>query len=497
MKVIKSEFVFNINLNHINFLDINFHQITEIASWLFLAYGLIICSGYMFSTLFSLIELRDYKRRHNFQDEIVLLKSSSLPPISILAPAYNEEANVVENVRSLLTLDYPSFEIIIINDGSKDNTLRILLDTFDMVQDNLLYPDAIASKKVRGVYVSKQKAYKNLKVIDKENGGKADALNAGINISNHPNICCIDVDCVLERDALLKLIKPFLNNDKKVIASGGIIRVANSCIIEDGRIMEVRLPNTFLARAQILEYFRAFLMGRMAWSKVDGLLLISGAFGMFDKETVIEVGGYNTNTVGEDMELLVRMRRMMQEKNMDYTVGFVPDPLCWTEVPQQWKVLHRQRNRWTRGTIETLLLHRKMIFNPKYKILGMLSAPYWLFFEWLAPIIEFFGILFFLFLLICGQVDGLVFSIFFGVVYSFAILFSFTALYFEEFSFQQYKKPKYMLVLIGTAFLEPLLYHPFVMWAAIKGNIDFLMGKKSWGEMSREGLTNHKTSEGK
>nr|WP_142786658.1 glycosyltransferase [Changchengzhania lutea] len=475
----------------------NFHQITEIASWIFLAYGLIICSGYIFSAVFSLIELRDYKRRHNFQDEIALLKSSSLPPISILAPAYNEEANVVENVRSLLTLAYPSFEIIIINDGSKDDTLKILLDTFDMVRDDLLYHNPITTKKVRAVYVSKQKAYKNLKVIDKENGGKADALNAGINISNHPKICCIDVDCVLERDALLKLIRPFLNNDKKVIASGGIIRIANSCIIEDGRIIEVRLPNTFLARAQILEYFRAFLMGRMAWSKVDGLLLISGAFGMFDKETVIEVGGYNTNTVGEDMELLVRMRRMMQEKNMDYTVGFVPDPLCWTEVPQQWKVLHRQRNRWTRGTIETLLLHKKMIFNPKYKVLGMLSAPYWFFFEWLAPIIEFIGILFFLFLLIFGQVNWLVFMIFFGVVYSFSILFSFTALFFEEFSFQQYKKSKYIHVLIMTALLEPLLYHPFVMWAAIKGNIDFLRGKKSWGEMGRQGLANHKSSKGK
>tara|TARA_R110002049_G_scaffold165726_1_gene331628 strand:- start:9324 stop:10778 length:1455 start_codon:yes stop_codon:yes gene_type:complete len=474
-------------------LDINFHKIIEIASWLYLAYGLIICSGYLFSAIFSFFELRDYKRRHNFQDEIALLKSSNLPPISILAPAYNEEANAVENVRSLLTLDYPSFEIIIINDGSSDSTLQLLLETFDMVQDDLLYHYAIPTEKIRGVYISKQKAYKNLKIVDKENGGKADALNAGINISGHPKICCIDVDCVLERDALLKLVKPFLNNDKKVIASGGIIRVANSCTIEDGRIIEVKLPNTFLARAQILEYFRAFLMGRMAWSRVDGLLLISGAFGMFDKETVLAAGGYNTTTVGEDMELLVRMRRMMREKNIEYSVGFVPDPVCWTEVPHQWKVLHRQRNRWTRGTVETLLLHKKMLLNPKYKVLGLLSAPYWFFFEWLAPIVEFSGILFFLFLLIYEQINWMVFTIFFGVVYSFAILFSFTALFFEEISFQQYKKIKHVRQLILTALLEPILYHPFVMWAAIKGNIDFLLGKKSWGEMSRKGLASPKT----
>ncbi|MCK0131290.1 glycosyltransferase family 2 protein [Flavobacteriaceae bacterium F08102] len=468
----------------------NFHQITEITSWLFFSYGLFICTGYFFSAIFSLIELRDYKKRHNFEDEVALLKSSNLPQISVLAPAYNEEVNAVENVRSLLTLDYPSFEIIIINDGSTDGTLQILLDTFDMVLEAMPYYEAIPTKKVRGVYVSKQNAYKNLKIIDKENGGKADALNAGINISQHPKICCIDVDCVLERDALLKLIRPFLNNEKKVIASGGIIRIANNCIIEDGRIIEVKLPNSFAARAQILEYFRAFLMGRMAWSKIDGLLLISGAFGMFDKETVIDVGGYSTKTVGEDMELLVRMRRMMQEKNIAYTVGFIPDPLCWTEVPQDWKVLYRQRTRWTRGTIETLLTHKRLLFNPKYKILGLLSAPYWVFFEWLAPIIEFFGLLYFTMLLAMGQIDWLIVGIFFSLVYSFSILFSLTALYFEEFSFQQYKKPKYMLILIGTALLEPFLYHPFVMWAAIKGNIDFLRGKKSWGEMSRKGLTN-------
>lgn len=191
---------------------------------------------------------------------------------------------------------------------------------------------------------------------------------------------------------MLKLIKPFLDSEEKVIASGGIIRVANNCIIEDGRLVDIKLPDTFLARAQIIEYFRAFLMGRMAWSHLDGLLLISGAFGMFDKETVIEAGGYDASTVGEDMELLVRMRRMMREQKQKYRVGFVPDPLCWTEVPQSWKILHRQRNRWTRGTAETLYIHRKMLFNPKYKVLGMLSVPYWLFFEWMAPLIEFLGI---------------------------------------------------------------------------------------------------------
>ncbi|WP_026838173.1 glycosyltransferase family 2 protein [Gillisia sp. JM1] len=465
-------------------------QFTEIASWLFLIYGSIICSGYLFTAIYSLKEIRDYKRRNNFEDDIALLQSLNLPAISILAPAFNEGLNIVENVRSLLTINYPSFEIVIINDGSSDNSMELLFAEYELEKKDVLYHNFVKTKDIKGIYKSKNKAFKNLTVVDKENGGKADALNTGINICQNSVICCIDVDCILENDAMLKLIKPFLNNGNKVIASGGVIRVANSCVIEDGRIIEVKLPDSFVARVQVLEYFRAFLMGRMAWSRVDGLLLISGAFGMFDKQIVIEAGGYDTNTVGEDMELLVRMRRMMQERNVPYTVGFVPDPLCWTEVPQTWEILKRQRNRWTRGTAETLWIHKKMMFNPKYKILGMLSTPFWFFFEWLAPLIEFTGILFFIILFILGQVSWQIFLTFFLAVYSFAILFSVTALFFEEYSFQQYKKPSYIFRLIGTALLEPIIYHPVIMWSAVMGNLDLLRGKNSWGVMSRAGLSN-------
>lgn len=466
------------------------HQITEIASWLFLFYSIILSLGYSFAAVFSFLEIRNYKRKYNFQGEFTLLQSSNLPSISILAPAFNEEANVVENVKSLLTLNYPSYEIVVINDGSIDKTLAVLIETFDLTKKKLNYFPFVSTNDVRGVYCSRNSSYKKLKVIDKVNGGKADALNTGINLCDFDITCCIDVDCILERDALLKLVKPFLNNTKKVIASGGIIRVANSCIIEDGRILDVKLPESFIARAQIIEYFRAFLMGRMAWSKLDGLLLISGAFGMFDKETVIKVGGYNSKTVGEDMELLVRMRRKMKEENIEYIIGFVPDPLCWTEVPQKWRILHRQRNRWTRGTAETLWIHRRMLFNPKYKVLGLLSTPYWFFFEWLAPIIEFMGILYVIYLFLFSNINLIISLIFLSVVYSFAVLFSVTALFFEEISFQQYKKPKYMIRLLGTILLEPLIYHPFITWAAIKGNWDLFIGKKSWGTMGRTGLAN-------
>ncbi|WP_417886577.1 glycosyltransferase family 2 protein [Zunongwangia sp.] len=469
-------------------MNISFEDIVEFASWFFLVYGVLIASGYLFSAFFSIFEIREYKRKNNFGNETALLQTSDLPKISILAPAYNEGLNIVENVRSLLTINYPGFEIIIINDGSKDDTMSLLKEEYQLEEYQHIYNQDLSTKKIRGIYKSKNSAFDKLMVIDKENGGKADALNVGINVCNYNHVCCIDVDCILEYDAMIKLIKPFLNNTKKVIASGGVIRVVNNCIIEDGRIIKVSLPTKLVARVQVIEYFRAFLMGRMAWSRVDGLLLISGAFGMFDRSIAIEAGGYNTKTVGEDMELLVRMRRMMREKKQPYSVGFVPDPLCWTEVPQTWEILNRQRNRWTRGTAETLIIHKKMLFNPNYGILGVLSTPFWLFFEWMAPLIEFFGFIFLIIMVWFGYLNWEFFLTFLVAAYLFAVLFSVTAIFFEEYSFQQYKKPKYILQLLITALVEPVVYHPRVMWAAVCGNFDLLRGKKSWGEMSRAGL---------
>jgi cellulose synthase/poly-beta-1,6-N-acetylglucosamine synthase-like glycosyltransferase len=293
----------------------------------------------------------------------------------------------------------------------------------------------------------------------------------------------------MEPDALLKMVKPFLEaKDRKVIGVGGVVRIANSCEISGGHIRKVHLPKKFLPRAQVMEYTRAFLMGRMAWSQLDGLLLISGALGMFDREVVIRAGGYRTDTVGEDMELVVRIRRYMAEQGMKYDVVYIPDPLCWTEVPSSLKVLARQRSRWTRGTLETLLRHRKLLFNKKYGKLGLLGYPYWLIFEYLAPIIEFFGILWFTFLAITGRLNWPFFLLLLGFVYFFAVSLSIWSVLFEEVTFHKYEKPRDVLKLIGTAFLEPFLYHPLVMLMSIKGNIDKLLKRNTWGMMERKGF---------
>jgi cellulose synthase/poly-beta-1,6-N-acetylglucosamine synthase-like glycosyltransferase len=429
-----------------------------------------------------------YKQKNSFVDYRSILSSPFAPSVSLIAPAYNESMTIVDNVRSLLTLHYNNCEVIIVNDGSKDNTMELLIKAYELEKLDFAVNEMIATKAVRGVYKAKNPAYHKLVVVDKENGGKADALNVGINISSNKLIACIDVDCVLEPDSLLKLVKPFMEEENKVIATGGVIRIANSCVVEDGRLISIRVPDSFIARVQVLEYFRAFLMGRMAWAHMNGLLLISGAFGMFDKDTVIRAGGYNHNTVGEDMELLVRMRRLMYEERTPCKVAFIPDPLCWTEAPQTWDILKRQRNRWTRGTAETLWLHRKMILNKKYGILGMLSLPLWVMFEWLAPLIEFFGTLFFFCMAILGFANWPYFFSFLALVYSFAIMTSVFAILFEERSYQQYKRPKHMLKLVVTALCEPFFYHPVTVWAAIKGNYDLVTGKKSWGEMTRTGF---------
>jgi cellulose synthase/poly-beta-1,6-N-acetylglucosamine synthase-like glycosyltransferase len=462
----------------------------DVFSYGLLIYCVTLLSSYIFIALYSIGETRKYLRKSSFTDYNLLASSSYAPTVSILAPAYNEGANIIENVRSLLSLHYNDFEVIIINDGSKDDSIQKLIAAYDLEEVDLLYHEHIPAKKIKTIYKSKNIVYKKLIVIDKVNGGKADALNTGINIAANKYLVCIDVDCILEQDALLKLVKPFIEEIyKRVIATGGVIRIANSCIIKNGRLLDVNLPKQFLPRVQTLEYIRAFLLGRMAWSRLNGLLIISGAFGAFDREIVIKAGGYDHKTVGEDMELIVRMRRYMEEHKIPYKVAFIPDPLCWTEAPTSYKILGRQRNRWTRGTIETLKIHKKLFFNPQYGLLGMLSYPYWFFFEFLSPIIEFIGMVGLIFFAIVGIVDWSVFIYLLCFVLVFGWLYSIFAILMEVMTFNQYKKRGEIAQLILTALLEPFLFHPFVVWSAIRGTIDLLRKKNSWGEMTRQGFT--------
>ncbi|MFM7216970.1 MAG: glycosyltransferase family 2 protein [Bacteroidota bacterium] len=467
-----------------------FYYLTTFADHFILVYSALLFGTYFTLSFLSAREITEYIRKNSFIDYRDILTAPTAPSVSIIAPAYNESMTIVENVRSLLNIHYVNFEVIIVNDGSKDNTLQLMIDAYELEAVPYAFDESLPCKPIRAIYKSRIPSLRKLTVIDKVNGGKADALNAGINVSKFGLFAAIDVDCILEYESLLKMVKPFMEQriDSQVIAVGGVVRIANSCEVKDGKIIRIRLPEKLVPRIQVLEYIRAFLLGRMAWSRVNGLILISGAFGMFDKKLAIEAGGYNHRTVGEDMELVIRMRRMMEERRKPYKVVYLPDPLCWTEAPSSLKVLSKQRNRWTRGTAETLWLHKKLIFNPYYRMLGMVSMPFWFLFEWMAPIVETVAFIYLIVMTFLGNLNVELFVTLFFLIYSFAFLYSTGALLFEELSFHQYKRKRDIFLLLITALIEPIIIHPLTVYYAIRGNLDLMTGIKNWGEMKRTGF---------
>lgn len=465
------------------------YLILEILSVLFLALSFSVIFIYLTIMVLSALEMRDHRRKNRFIDYDDIITSPIAPGVSILAPAYNEGVSIVQNTKSLLSLHYGKTEVIIINDGSKDNTLDNLIEAFNLEKTQFAFRPEITTMPVRGIYKSKNRSYAKLIVIDKENGGKADALNAGINIASLEILACIDVDCILSQDAITKMVRPFMEEtNRRVIAVGGVIGVANNCDVTDGTVTTYRVPNSLFGRFQVIEYFRAFLMGRMAWTRINGLMLISGAFGFFRRELVITVGGYFPKTVGEDMELVVRMRRYMEEKKIPYRVSFVPDPLCWTEVPEDEEILSKQRNRWIRGSIETLQLHQKIGLNPAYGIMGLVSYPYWSLFEKMAPVLELLGLLYTLILIAVGDFSAFYFIALFFVMYLLTILVSSFSILYEQISFNNYKDKKDLNRLIATILVEPFLVHPKIVWWGLMGHWDFIKGKGGWGKMIRTGF---------
>ncbi len=340
----------------------------------FLYYFLAINSIYLVLLILSAFAFVRFAHKRSTEDLLQVLHSHFTPPISIIVPAYNEYNTIIQTVKSLSLLHYPQIEIIVVNDGSTDDTLGILTRVFSLQKINKVYRKSLETVTVRGIYLSKRQS--NLIVIDKENGGRADALNAGLNISKYPLFCAVDADSILEEDSLIRVVLPFLEDPALTVGVGGSIRLANGCEVVAGRVQKVKFPKNKFAAFQNVEYLRAFLWGRVGWDVLRCLFLISGAFGLFDKRTVVMAGGFNTTTVGEDMELVLRIHRRMREQKTKYRIRFVPDPVCWTEGPETYGLLSNQRNRWQRGLIESLWLNKKMLMNPKCGIMGLIVMPY-------------------------------------------------------------------------------------------------------------------------
>jgi cellulose synthase/poly-beta-1,6-N-acetylglucosamine synthase-like glycosyltransferase len=467
---------------------ISFSRIFNLFEYLIIAYVAFISAIYFLMMTLGYFTLRRYHARFKRAELSALLKSSLLPAVSVLAPAYNEAATVKDSVRAMLKLHYPNHEVIVINDGSKDDTLAILIDEFKLYKSSRKPAEAILTKPIKGIYESRDPI--RLIVIDKVNGGKADSLNAGLNVARTQLVAAVDSDSLLESDALLLSIKPFLEDPERTIACGGIIRVVNGCDVEQGRVTRIAAPDSMLARFQAVEYLRAFLGGRVAFSFMNALLIISGAFGVFRRDAVMAVGGFVTETVGEDMELVVRLHRTWREACKDYRIVFVPEPVCWTEVPENLKTLHRQRNRWQRGTVESLWLHRKVIFNPKFGVLGWFAFPYFLMFEMLGPLVEVTGYILTVIGLLLNVISLQVALLFFLVSVVFGILLSVSALLLEELTMRRYPSVKDLMKLLLAAILENFGFRQLMtLWRA-QGLLDGIRKKQGWGAMERKGFQN-------
>ena len=450
-----------------------------------LLYFVFLNTAYAVLLLLSIPELWKHWRLAADEHLQRLLATEALPPLSLLVPAHNEEVTVSSSLLSFLTLEYPHLEVVVVNDGSTDDTMAVLLREFDLYEVPPAFTISVPTQPVRAYYRSRR--HSRLLVLDKETGGKADALNAAMNAARHPFVVAVDADTVIEPDALLRLARPFLL-EPNVAAVGGTIRVANSCTVEFGRVTEARVDSRWLPGCQVVEYLRAFLFGRMGLNVLGGNLIISGAFGLFRKEYLRAIGGYRTGNVTEDMDLVVRLHRYLRENNIRAQLPFVPDPVAWTEVPTSIRVLGRQRERWHRGLVATLWEHRIMLFNPRYGRIGMIAMPFYVFGEMLAPAAEFFGWIALALGLAVGAVDRDFAVLFLLVAVGYGMLLSLWAIVLEELSFRRYSRRRDFFKLLGFAIIEGIGYRQLTVLFRLRGYWGFFRGVETWGRMTREGI---------
>lgn len=459
--------------------------INEFFQTTILIYMVIVLAIYVIMLIFALIELNNDKKLSRESVDESLQNIDYMHPVSILVPAYNESINIVNTVQSLLSSRYPEYEIIIINDGSKDDTLDVAIEAFKMRRINKVVRKSLPTKDIRGIYMSTVNP--RILLIDKENGGKADSLNCGINLSSYDYFCSIDGDCILGENSIAQVMAPMVE-DPTVIAAGGNVKIANGSDIQMGKLMKYALSNRPLVMMQVIEYFRAFLMGRITFSRFNMVFIISGAFSIFSKKEVIEVGGYLRDTIGEDMELVVRLHRLIRRKDKHKKIKFLSHPICWTEAPETISQLKRQRSRWHQGLIESLWRNKTIFLNPRYGGVAYVTFPYFLFIECLGPIIEFGGYLYLVYAFFTGRIF-LEFAVLLLLLFVInGALFSMVSVIMEAWIMKRYLSPKDILRLFILAMTEIFWYKPMTLWFRLVGIWNYVRGKSSWGDMERKGL---------
>ncbi len=461
------------------FLDISNHALF----WYYLASNL----AYLTMLIVALKTSLAHQRRLESHRLKWIKETPLAPPITIIVPAHNEEGSIRVAVRNLLQLDYPQLEVIVVNDGSDDRTLDEMRKEFLLRLVRAVYVADAKSAPVRGLYRSELNA--RLLVVDKEPGGsKADAVNAGLNAATSPYVCVVDADSILESDALLRIMMPILEDPKRVVAVGGIIRVLNGSEIAEGQLRRARLPSKSIEVIQVVEYLRAFLIGREAWGQGNMLMIISGAFGVFRTDLVRAVGGYRPTAIGEDFDLVARLHRHLRQQEMDYHIQFVPDPMCWTEVPSDLRSLGRQRARWQKGLLDVLWPSRDMLFRRRYGRIGYLALPYLWIFELLAPVIEIGGMVTIVLAACLGVLSHEFFVQFLLFGYAFATMISIGSVLQEEITYKRYNDWQDVAHLVSYCFLEHFPYRQLHMIWRLQGLWQYLRGDNVWRPLTRKGL---------
>ena len=464
------------------------HQAVVAFNAFVIVYMLAQYANQLMLVCFGWREISEYVKRRDLRDYDTIASSELSVPVSIVIPAYNEEGVILESVRSLLRSHYAAFEVVVVNDGSTDRTLEVLREEYGLVEDRRVPRARVGSKPVVGSYRSPRDD--RLVVIDKENGGsRADAMNAGLCYARYPLFLGVDADTLLDVDALPRLVREFQVRPETV-ALGGIVRIANGSTVEAGHVTEARTPSQLVVNLQIVEYLRAFLVGRTGWSRIGAVLIISGAFGIFRREDVIEVGGYDTDSFAEDAELVVRLHKLNRERGRRYRIGFIADPVCWTEAPGSLRSLKLQRNRWQRGLIQLLWQYRGMAGRRRYGTVGLVALPYFVAFEAIGPLVEVAGYAVITTSLAFGWLASAMAVAFFGVAVVLGIAFSFGALLVEERAFQRYRRWRCFARLVLAAAIENLGYRQWYALVRVHACWQQLHQRpQQWGEMKRSGFS--------
>ena len=463
--------------------------IMDLAATPVLIYFLVMNTSLLVLIGLAALEFRRQNRRKGYAGREETVASQLAQGVSVVMPSYNEEVVIVTSVQAMLSLRYPRHEVIVVDDGSTDAMFERLQAAFDLVPVQREVPSDISTRgPIVDVHIPRD-GRTRLVVVRKENSGRSDSINVGINAAVEPLVLFVDADSILDPDALIAVTKPFSDDPTRVVATGGVIRAVNGCKVLDGRIVEVKLARSWIVRIQVVEYLRAFLLGRTGWSRFGALILISGAFGMFRRDVMVEVGGLDPDSIGEDFELVMRIHRHMIDNHRDYRVQFVAEPVSWTEVPVTAKVLRSQRKRWHRGLWETLWKYRGILFNPRYGKVGLVAIPYYWVFELIAPLLELVGLVLVGLGFALGVVNTPYALTFLAVAYGYAILVSLSAMAIEELTFHKYTRWRDLGAILAASVLENVGYRQATAWWRLEGWWASLRGKKQvWGTMTRQGF---------